>query len=268
MTNRTLNKLSILAVSMLSFGLMPANAQDRTFLHGSVNVNEQHGSPAKSMPSLERGKNTADPFVPAAELFDAPEAMFDNQSMNIPAPPRSFQLNAGESGEIFQGMPGVPMEAPRAPMQPNMAYPNMLQPPGLPVEPDNSEHMKLQWDLWHKRVAEAIYVRFDVCATRAFANSKPLACLASYTVTRDRRIVNVKLDRKSDSLTYNMMLLTVLNSMSGNPLLEFPPGTNRQCVFKSGTFSRNCGTNGYKHTINDNETIRSSQPHMRMNPSS
>ncbi len=108
-------------------------------------------------------------------------------------------------------------------------------------DPDDSQELRSAWQLWHRRVDEAVFVRFDGVAQRAFANSRPFSCEAAYTVTHDRQIINVRLLKKSHNIVYNSMLLMVLKSMNGNPLLEFPSGSKREFVEKTGVFTRNCG---------------------------
>lgn len=267
--------LSLLTLASVVFSIaavLPACAQETPVLKGFVNA--QDVQRIKANPSLERRNvpNLGDDFSqpsagPGMELFDAPPAAFDNQRAFAPPPP-TFGLSASDSGDDFQGTPQTAMQSAPPQMHPNMAPQNMLQPPPMNAgasDPDNTEYMQLQWDLWHKRVAEAIFIRFDERAKTAFANSRPISCEASYNVTRDGRITNVRLLRNSSDFRYNMMLITVLNSMNGNPLLQFPPGTNRQVVCKTGEFSRNCGMNGFKHTVNDNERIsggmRAGMPH-------
>lgn len=239
--------------------VLPAYAQGTPTLKGSVNVQDR----VKSNPSLERRHvpNHVDEFSqpsagPGMDLFDAPPAAFDNQRAFAPAPSAPmFGLNASDQGGDFQGTQQTPVQSVAPPMQ---IPQNMLPPAPMNAgasDQDNTEYMQLQWDLWHKRVAEAIFLRFDERAKAAFANSRPISCEATYNVTRDGRIMNVRLLRKSNDMGYNMMLMTVLNSMNGSPLLQFPPGTNRQFVCKTGEFSRNCGMNGFRHTVNDNERI-------------
>lgn len=228
-----------------------AFAQGKT-LQGGVDM-QNYLKPSDG-PSLNRNfvKQSGDPFSQdgPAEQFDAPDASFDNQQMAPPPPP--FNLNAQDGMGDFgqqQGGRGMPPV--------NMAPQQMLQPmqQGHANDPDSAPQMQVQWELWHRRVAEAIFVRFDGVAQRAFANSRPIACHAAYTVTRDKQITNVRLLQKSNNIVFNSMLLMVLKSMNGNPILEFPPGSRRQFVEKTGTFSRNYGVQGFKFTTGDQETI-------------
>lgn len=258
----SVRRIQALALA-LSFSVLltiPVSAQGAgTTLHGGVDMQNYSQQPA---PGLNRGQvdRSADPFsspsAPATEEFSAPEGSFDSQ----PAPPRpAFNLNAqDEGGGELDGQQGQPIFAPGPPVTPQMMPQNMLPPLGgqNPNDPDSSQQMQIQWELWHRRVAEAIFVRFDAYAQSAFAHSRPIACQAAYTVTRDRQIVSVKLLQKSPNIVFNSMLLMVLKSMNGNPILEFPPGSRRQYVEKTGTFSRNYGVQGFKYQTGDQETIR------------
>jgi hypothetical protein len=104
--------------------------------------------------------------------------------------------------------------------------------------------MALAWDLWHKKVAEEIYQRFNSAAQANFKHSPPLVCQVSYMVARDRRIGNVRVLKCSDNETYDTMLVTVIKSMAGNPLLGYPAGSKRRFVEKSGTFTWNHSLGG------------------------
>jgi len=258
MLKTTLHKHTLsLAFALLTvISIPPAEAQ---VLQGQVNMNENVQQ--KSNPSLSRNtfkQPAGDPFStgPSAELFDAPSAAFDTQHQAMmPPPPPTFGLGVSDEGG-FSGQQGVPVQANYPPMQANMAPQNMMQPPLQPMDPEMQGQMRLQWDLWHRTVAEEIFKRFDAYASKSFANSKPVSCDASYVVTANGQIKDIRLLHKSDNFMYNAMLIGVLNSMNGNPILAFPPGSRRQSVHKSGTFSRNCGVNGFKHTINDNESIK------------
>lgn len=112
-------------------------------------------------------------------------------------------------------------------------------------DPDASRQMKLQWEMWHRRVAEAISIRFNGVAQQAFSQSRPISCEAAYTVTRDRQIVNVRLLHKSNNIVFNSMLLMVLKSMNGNSVLEFPPESKRESVEKTGEFTWHKGLSKY-----------------------
>jgi hypothetical protein len=243
-------------ITMIS--IQPVSAKT---LEGQINIDAQMHT--KGGPSLNRSdaKRLGDPFsAPGSTLpseqFDAPMGAFDSHPALMPPPP-TFNLNADDHGGDFGGQPGIPSPGNYySPPIHAASIPQNMLPPMQSQDPEMSENMQLQWDLWHKRVAEAIFVRFDAQAQKAFANSRPISCEASYTVTCNGQIKDVRLLHKSDSFMYNAMLIGVLNSMNGNPILQFPPGTRRQMVMKTGTFSRNCGVNGFKHTTNDNESIR------------
>ncbi|MDZ4836099.1 MAG: hypothetical protein SGJ27_20160 [Candidatus Melainabacteria bacterium] len=267
-TPRSLSLLSLAVVALSFVAILPVNAQESPTLKGSVNAEEFVKN--KSNPSLQRKNvpNFGDDFSqptagPGMDVFDAPAAAFDNTRAFVP-PPQTFSLGASDQGgDAFQPSAGTPMASAPPQVYGNNIQQNMLLPPvNASADPDTTEHMQLQWDLWHRRVAETIFLRFDERAKMAFANSRPISCEASYEVTRDGRVINIRLLRKSDNFMYNAMLLNVLQSMNGNPLLQFPPGSQRQMVCKTGEFSRNCGMNGFRHTVNDNERINAMRAQM------
>jgi hypothetical protein len=104
---------------------------------------------------------------------------------------------------------------------------------------EESAQMELLWDAWHKRVAQAIYERFNTSAQKLFKHSPPLACQISYMVAKDGRVGNVRVLQPSANPIFNTMLLTVIHSMAGNPVLAFPPDSRRQFVEKIATFTWN-----------------------------
>lgn len=106
-------------------------------------------------------------------------------------------------------------------------------------DPDNTPELKEAWNLWHKRVAEAVYVRFDGVADRAFSFPQPLACAVTYTVTREKQITDIRLTRKSNNAVFDSVVMMALKSMNGSPLLEFPAGSKRLSVEKTATFNKN-----------------------------
>lgn len=246
--------LAVALVAPLAVNAPAAHAQGKT-LQGGVNMSD-YMKPS-SGPSLNRDfvKQSGDPFssdAPPSDQFDADDSAFQSTQQAPPGPPQpTFGLQASDMGGYQQGQPG------QGGQQANMGNQQMLPPMqhGQANDPDNSQQMQVQWEMWHRRVAEAIFVRFDGVAQRAFANSRPIACHAAYTVTRDKQITNVRLLQKSNNIVFNSMLLMVLKSMNGNPILEFPPGSRRQSVEKTGTFSRNYGVQGFKFTTGDQETV-------------
>ena len=238
--------------------------QPGKLLEGTVNKEDYIRN--STGPSLSRDdiQNKGDPFGDEkddAESFDAPDEAFKQQS-GTEAPPPKFDLAAQDSG-AFEGksMPAMEQQNPTGQAE---AAPNqlMLQPPqqANPNDPDaHSPQLQLAWDQWHRAVAEEIFRRFDGLAQRAFAQSRPLACRVAYTVTNTGIITNVRMIQKSPNIVFNSMLLMVLKSMNGNPILSFPQGSRRQFVEKTGTFSRNFGIQGFKYTTGDRETVKQQQ---------
>ncbi len=244
--------------------------QSNKMLKGGVNATD-YLKPA-SGPSLTRSdiQQKGDPFGGGsgpgnAEHFDAPDAAFGSNQQATPQPP--FNLQAADAGFGNQDggmgeMPAPPPENPQMGNQGTMTPPQMQN----PNDPDSSQQMQLAWDEWHRRVAEAIFIRFDALANKAFPTSRPLGCQVVYTVTRDHQITNVRVIQKSPNIVFNTMTMLVLKSMNGSPMLEFPAGSRRMSVEKLGNFTRNYGVQGFKHTINDNEMIKQQQQHQMNAP--
>jgi hypothetical protein len=165
-------------------------------------------------------------------------------------------LQAEQEQDNFTGIPmnGLP-DSNMVGEQPQVAPlpPSQMSDPN---DPDSSREMQLAWDVWHHRVAEEIYKRFNTMSQFAFKYSRPLAAQVCYTVTRDHRIVNTQLTQRSSNVAFNAMLLLVVNSINGSPLLEFPPGSRRMAVEKAGAFTQNYGQEGFRFTTGDRETIR------------
>ena len=89
-------------------------------------------------------------------------------------------------------------------------------------DPDSSPEMQLSWDAWHRRVAEALFTRFNFFAKAAFRYSPPLACVISYVVTREGQVVNVQMQQQSSNLMFNLLVSTVIKSINGDTtLLQF-----------------------------------------------
>ncbi len=260
--------LTILSFSLCLMLPSPAALSQGT-LKGGVLQEDINHQPA---PSLER-KNIpqGDPFGSAPEdnpvnqLLEAPPGSFEVDTPRAAPPKKPFNLNVQDQGQgVFSGeqMPGSEDTMPTTPppVQKNPLRNGVQQTAPRNNEPDSSAEMQLLWDAWHKRVAESIYMRYNGLAQMAFKASPPLMCQVSYCVARDGRIGNVRILQKSPNPMYNAMLLGVINSMTNNPVLEFPPNSRRQYVEKTGTFTWNYGNEGYKHMINDRETVQQGQP--------
>jgi hypothetical protein len=124
-------------------------------------------------------------------------------------------------------------------------------------DPDASPDMQLMWDIWHHKVAEAIYQRFNFLAKLGFKHSPPLLCQVSYTVTRDGHINNIQIQQKSPNMLFNLIVFQCVKSLDGDAnLLTFPQGSRRSFVPKVGTFTQNYGGDGFKYTTGDKETIQ------------
>jgi len=232
-------------------------------LHGAVEEQEKpNQNQASACPSLSRtdishsddNEQTEEHLVPTN---------FCVESSPLPMPPaiKTFGLNAEKGGDAFIPQMGHarPDKLPQQQPQPHQLTPNQFN----AQDPDMTPDMQLAWDAWHKRVAAAVYTRYSVLSSSAFARSRPLEASASYVVTRDGRIINARLLIPSSNLVYNMLILGVINSISGDlSVLAFPPGSHRLMIEKSATFMQNCGNQGFKYVTGDRETVQ--QKHLRM----
>lgn len=249
-----LQKITQLSIAIaLGAALLPAapvSAQS-PYLTGSVT---ETGSAARQ-PGLTRGKDInqgADPFSgkddTGMEALDAPKEAFQ-QMKQQPA----FNMGAQTNGNPY-AMPIQPM----ADQMPQQQMPPQQQMVQQNNDPDgNNAQMQLQWDMWHKRVAEAIYTRFNFFAKAAFQHSGPMLCQLKYVVTRDGHIQAMEMQQKSPNVLYNVLVFQAVKSLDGDmQLLQFPQGSRRQFVQKFGTFAQNYGANGFKYTVGDQERIR------------
>jgi len=258
-TTISLSLLSLLSSNLVT---LPAHAQD--VLRGNVNEDAIRQNESLKRNDLIKG---VDPFgsapedQPVDQFLEPPPGSFDVNS-GRPAPPKQeFKFSVSDQGQgsgNFVSQPAQQDEAPRQPPPPRQKP--LISSVQTNNEPDSSAEMQLLWDAWHKRVAEAIYVRFNSLAQMAFKSSPPLACQISYAVSRDGRIGNVKILQQSPNPMYNAMLIGVVNSMTSNPLLQFPPNSQRHFVEKTGTFTWNYGNQGFKYTTNDREVVKEQRP--------
>lgn len=252
---------AFLLLSFLYTGAVTSEVGAKT-LQGGVNEDElkhQEG------PSLKRQDIDDDPFgaevsTDEGPMLQPPGGSYQVDKLRPDPPKRNFNLQAQDEGGQFNGQNQAPMMEAAVPPENKTLRGEAEVPNQVNNDPDKSREMQLLWDAWHKRVAENIYQRFNSAANIAFKNSPPLACQVSYAVSYDGQIGNVKVLQKSTSPIFNAMLLGVITSMQGNPVLQFPPNSRRQMVEKSGTFTWNYGQAGYKYTMGDRETVKETIP--------
>lgn len=205
-----------------------------------------------------------DPFDQGSEEgFDPPAQAFQQQTARVAPPPKPLQGNVDDQGGGFsgQGMPGLSDQAP-VQQQPNMMQPPSMMPPTQtqmnqmrPSDPENSGEMQLAWDEWHRRVAGAIFEKIQGIASQTLRHSQPLQCRVCYTITRDGRVINVRMLDRSSSIIYNTLVMTVINSMMGSPVLQFPMGSRRMACEKITTLAHNNGQAGFRFLTGDKETM-------------
>lgn len=246
-------------------------AQGGTVLKGRVNEQGQFSGSGGSGPSLNRQDldGGGDPFggqppagqVNDQEALDAPGEAF--QAVAMPARTddgqKNFGLGAEQNDPNLTSMSGRPDAISSIPKYAPPVNPSLQsgQPQNQAADPD--AHMTLEWEAWHKRVAESIYQRWIVFVDAAFKfDRSPKLARVDYVVTRDGQIQDVKLLVKSNNPMFDALIVQVVKSFNGErEILQFPAGSRRASIEKFGNFTQNQHTgSGYRYTTGDRETIR------------
>lgn len=184
--------------------------------------------------------------VPDSAAGQSPSGIPDNAAAFLPGIP------------MMGGMPGEPVDD--GTIREGLPV-NQAVGPGSSadaVDPDNTPEMQLAWDLWHKRVAETVFTRWNSVANRLFAHAGPLKAGFTYVVTRDGRVKDLRIV-KSPNPMFNSIAIQAIKSMDGDQeLLKFPDGSRRMMVAKQASFSINSGdpANSLRYTTGDRETVR------------
>lgn len=125
------------------------------------------------------------------------------------------------------------------------------------IDPDASLGLDLEWDTWHKELAEEVFARFDEQAQIMFGNSPPLAVQVAYVVHSNGTVNNIRILKPSKNPAFDSLVVEVIRSISGDfDLLQFPPGSRRKTVEKISTFTQNFGAEGFRSTTGDREKIQ------------
>ncbi len=114
----------------------------------------------------------------------------------------------------------------------------------------NSKQLTLAWEAWHKQLSSEIYARWqEVAMIRGRASMR-------VTVTRDHHVI-AQLTSPSGNHRFDSTLLDVVNSLDGNPGLNFPTGSQRpQVSFEADYIADTNVKGGYSWTKNDYETVQ------------
>jgi hypothetical protein len=272
--------ITVASLAITSIG-MTAKAETLT---GEVEQDD-HMKQAPTLTRKDVKPSTQESPDDQSEQLDPPKAAFkDEKPQTPPKMPRqssfdlqadqddtlngsrSFGLGAQQEGRVpgFHGLPSGPAMAPipQTPMPAPMMQPQPPQvaavPPNFdPADPDSSPDMVLAWDIWHHRVAQAIFERFELITKAAFRRSGPLLAKMTYEVTRDHHIINMTMPEKSTNPLFNVAVYQAVKSVEGDAgILEFPQGSRRMVAFKPCTFMWNYGNEGFKYITGDRETIR------------
>jgi len=249
-----------LALTPLTVTILPASADSSPKLKGGVLQEDRFHTDGPSLSRNEMKRGDTDPFGGGGqgagdEMLKPPPGALDGSVFE--GKPLRGNANDDEGPFGSKGMPQLePDDAPsQGDARNDTPFQSSTTTPGVG---DNSAQMKLLWDAWHKRVAETIYSRFNQSAQTFFKRSQPLSCQVSYMVARDGRVGQVRVLQPSSNPIYDTMLVTVIKSIQHNPVLEYPPNSQRQFVEKSGTFTWNYSGSGvgFRFLTGDQEKIQ------------
>jgi len=270
MFSKSLSVFITIAVCLGTFS-GSAGAQTSTVLKGNVReegrLQSQGGAPSLSRKDLEE---IGDPFGSRGQVNASPE---DTQALDVPAqafqavalPPRNDggQRNFGLGADLDEfGGTALPATSDTVPQAPSAGKPAMSGgPPANPAAQtaDPDSWLQLEWEAWHRRVAESIYQRWIVFANTAFKYDRtPKLARIDYVVTRDGQIQDVKFLRRSNNPMFDALIMQVVKSFNGErQILQFPEGSRRASIEKFGDFSQNQHVGaGYRYTTGDKESIR------------
>lgn len=249
----------LLALSLLSSAFIPVQAD---VLKGRVTTTTDHGGPSLSRKDIRPTNN--DPFSGTdedGEALDAPKNAYKQEVKKPPKPVKPFVLQANDGGNPYNTVPQRPQQAPTDMGGDPDAMPSQAQQPAPPAfnpnDPDSSPDMQLAWDMWHKRVAQCIFERFNFFSKAAFRRSPPLLAKLTYVVTRDGHITNMNMPAKAGNVLFNVLVFQSVKSLDGDmSILTFPEGSRRMYVAKSGTFTQNYGNEGFRYTVGDKESVQ------------
>ena len=108
---------------------------------------------------------------------------------------------------------------------------------------DNSSLTQKTWIDWNKQIAKEIDRAFSKITDRADAQGKLIVTQVDFVISSDRKILNIEVRDHCPSNKFRSMVISTLESLKGNPMLQYPKGVNWTEVPKSGRFVQNYGPN-------------------------
>ena len=250
-----LERFNLMLLAMVIAGTIvaPCQAQDKSSktLKGGVQETGKIQTPSVYRPG--NGEDD-DPFSDEPKAAPVPAVVPAKPAPKAAVPPVKKPIQARAQDiwkQLEQMLPDEPSGGLRT-VNPNATPANDI---------DSSPQMQVLWDAWHKRVASAIFERFNMFAKGGFSQSPPYLAQISYAVTKDGHIQNIQFMQKTDNALFNTMIVQAVQSLDGDiGVLAFPPGSRRASVPKKATFQHNFGREGYRYIINDKEQIPSAKP--------
>lgn len=124
---------------------------------------------------------------------------------------------------------------------------------------DNSKRLKSRiteeaWIEWNNKVAKEVNKVFSSLIERVDAQGKLIVTQADYVVTSDLKVKDIKVRDHCPNDKFRSMIITTLESMNGNPVLQYPKGANWEETVKSGSFVQNYGPSILKKTRSSKRT--------------
>jgi outer membrane biosynthesis protein TonB len=243
--------LILLALALVVTSVSPCEAQDKSTktLKGGV---QQSGTIQKTSVYRPGNGEDDDPFSDEPKAAPVPAAVPAKTAAKVTVPVKKpIQARAQD---IWKQLEQLLPDEPSTGLKPvNTNAPQSK-------DFDSSPQMQVLWDAWHKRVAAAIFERFNMFAKGGFSQSPPYLAQISYAVTKDGHIQNIQFIQPTENPLFNQMITQAVQSLDGEmEVLSFPPGSRRTSVAKKATFQHNFGREGYRYTINDKEQIPSAK---------
>ena len=124
-----------------------------------------------------------------------------------------------------------------------------MQDAGASDDPDGQDQeLQVQWDRWRNRFLRAVLagatefinnpdevrLRYDP-QRHAMVPSLPMGIQSWFSciITKDKRIVDLKIEQSSGFANYDRAVLNAVKSLENTSILRFPEGSHRQVVSQS-----------------------------------
>tara|TARA_Y100001978_G_C23646441_1_gene411059 strand:- start:35 stop:616 length:582 start_codon:yes stop_codon:yes gene_type:complete len=97
------------------------------------------------------------------------------------------------------------------------------------------------WINWNQQIAKEINRAFSRLTDRVDAKGKLIVSQADFVISPDRKVLSIKVRDHCPSKILRSMIISTLESLNGNSVLQYPDGANWTEAPKSGRFVQNYG---------------------------